>query len=340
MAPVAITMGDPAGVGPEIILKAFHARPHRQHRWIYLGDPQVLAWTAQRLKLPFNATEIQQPEQAAHLPPDTLPMLATKAEANMARLAFGQPDPGHAEATVESIRSACLGCRDGTFDAMATPPINKSVLHAAGIHVPGHTELLAQCCEAGPPVMMLAGQGLRVIPLTIHVALHEVPERLTPQRLTTTLEITAQALKIDFGLNKPRIAVAGLNPHAGEEGAFGRQEIDLIAPVCETMRNKLAPDVEIIGPLPADTMFHPKARQAYDVALCMYHDQALIPIKMLAFGDAVNITLGLPIVRTSVDHGTAYNIAGQGIAEHRSLLSALALAETMADNRTRHSQNP
>ncbi|MBF0626268.1 MAG: 4-hydroxythreonine-4-phosphate dehydrogenase PdxA [Magnetococcales bacterium] len=332
---IAITMGDPAGVGPEILLKAL-ATPLRRGgpRYLFVGDPAVLSWTAHRLGLPLTGQPVATPEEAARLPAGCAGLLATTARVPLERLQFGHPDPALGPATLESIRTAARLALEGRVSAVVTPPINKAVLQAAGCTLPGHTEILADCCGVAHPVMMLAGGGLRVVPMTIHQSLASVPPDITPDRLTRTLATVHQALRVEFGLRAPRLVVAGLNPHAGEGGAFGDEEARVIAPVVAELARRWGAE-SLRGPLPADTLFHAAARRTCDAVVCMYHDQALIPLKMLAFGRAVNITLGLPIVRTSVDHGTAYDIAGSNRADHRSLLAALALAERLVRNRRR-----
>ncbi|MEO5363505.1 MAG: 4-hydroxythreonine-4-phosphate dehydrogenase PdxA [Magnetococcus sp. DMHC-8] len=331
---LAVTMGDPAGIGPEVTLKGSVDGPRRLH----IGDPEVYHRTAAHLGMDMTFREVDSPEAAARLPSRFFAILPTEHRADFGEDApFGRPHQAHAAATVESILTACRLAMAGRVLAVVTPPINKSVLHSAGFRVPGHTEMLAQCAGVAHPVMMLAGEGaqpgdrLRVVPVTIHQSLQTVASSLTAELLRHTLQTTYEALRRDFALSAPRMVVAGLNPHAGEEGAFGREEMDLILPVCQTWAAD-HPGV-LRGPLPADTLFHLEARQGYDVALCMYHDQALIPLKMLAFGRAVNITLGLPIVRTSVDHGTAYPIAGLGVADPGSFRQAITLAVELAANR-------
>lgn len=330
--PLALTMGDPVGIGPEIVLKACAARASDAPPWLWVGDPAVLAWTAHHYGLSCPTVEVQHPHEAMNLPHGVLAVLPTRHGVEVSRAAFGQPDPNHAPAIVESIQTACRLALSGEVAAVVTPPIGKAVLHAAGFHHPGHTEMLGECAGVSDPVMMLTGKGLRVIPATIHQSLRSVPGTLTRESLTRLLDITHAALQRDFGLGDPVIAVAGLNPHAGENGAFGDEEARIITPVCDALRQR---GWKVRGPLPADTLFHEEARRGYDVAVCMYHDQALIPLKMLAFGRAVNVTLGLPIVRTSVDHGTAYDIAGQNRANPDSLGEALALAHAMAQRRAR-----
>ena len=325
---IAVTMGDPAGIGPEVTLKGFTEVPRRVH----VGDPEVYQRIAVRLGLDIIFREVASPEEVLTLSPRHFAILPTINRAGLqVHRPFGYPDPIHAAATVESIKTACHLAMERRVLAIVTPPINKAVLHAAGFDFPGHTELLAQCAGVDRPVMMLAGEGLRVVPATIHQSLLSVASTLTSKFLRLTIQTTYDALRRDFALSKPRIVVTGLNPHAGEDGAFGREEMDIIAPLCQKLA-ELWPGA-IRGPLAADSVFHPEARKTYDAVICMYHDQALIPLKMLAFGRAVNITLGLPVVRTSVDHGTAYPIAGQGVADPGSFMSAVKMAVLLAQNR-------
>ncbi|MBF0177622.1 MAG: 4-hydroxythreonine-4-phosphate dehydrogenase PdxA [Magnetococcales bacterium] len=332
---LAVTMGDPAGVGPEIVLKAFAAQAQQRQRgprWLFVGDHRVLAWSAQRLGLPCIGQPVGSPEEASVLPRHLPGWLATAATVPLEHLRFGVPDTRHAAAVVESIETACRLAVAGRVAGVVTPPIHKGVLHAAGYHIPGHTELLAHCTGAEQAVMMLVGKGLRVVLATIHQSLASVTTTLNSSLLTRIIDTTLTALQRDFGLSHPRLAVTGLNPHAGEGGAFGQEEQAVIAPVCASLAARYPPGT-LRGPLPADTLFHPQARRTYDAVLCMYHDQALIPLKMLAFGQAVNVTLGLPIIRTSVDHGTAFDIAGQGIADPGSLVVALRLAARLVRQR-------
>ncbi|MBF0184700.1 MAG: 4-hydroxythreonine-4-phosphate dehydrogenase PdxA [Magnetococcales bacterium] len=333
---LAVTMGDPVGIGPEVALKGFLA--DRQKR-LHIGDPLVYRRTAEHLQISVPMREVASPEEARQADGDDFLILPTEHRVSQfaeekSAIPFARPQPAHAAATMESILSACRMAVAGRVDGVVTPPINKSVLHSAGYDVPGHTELLAHCAGIAYPVMMLAGEGLRVVPVTIHQSLRSVAETLTFDLLEKTFLITYEALQRDFAIAAPRIMVAGLNPHAGEQGAFGHEEQEIILPVCRKLAQEMPAGV-VLGPLPADTLFHPQARLGYDAILCMYHDQALIPLKMLAFGRAVNITLGLPIVRTSVDHGTAYPIAGQGKADPTSFQLAIQLARQLADNRLR-----
>ena len=325
---VAVTMGDPVGIGPEVSLKGFTPSPRR----IHIGDPEVYRRTAAHLGLKRMFQEVNSVEEAAPLAAEIFAILPTHNRVDWsASIPFGRVNPQHAAATIESIRTACQLALAQRVQAVVTPPINKAVWHAAHFHYPGHTELLAQCTGVDHAVMMLAGEGLRVVPTTIHQSLITVPQTLTRALLQRTLEITYAALRQDFAISQPRIVVAGLNPHAGEMGSFGHEEVEMIAPLIHDLSERW-PGV-ILGPVAADSLFHREARKTYDAVVCMYHDQALIPIKMLAFGRSVNITLGLPIVRTSVDHGTAYPIAGQGVADPGSLMHAVTMAMQLAENR-------
>jgi 4-hydroxythreonine-4-phosphate dehydrogenase len=244
----------------------------------------------------------------------------------------GQPDAGNAPAVIQAIETAVSLCVRGDAAALVTAPIHKAVLNAAGFGFPGHTEFLAHLTGARRAVMMLAGSKLRVVPLTIHMPIAQVPKAITKQAVFETGEIILTALRRDFGILNPRLAVAGLNPHAGEDGMLGGEDMSIVAPAVAALK---ARGFHVRGPLSADTLFHEEARKTYDAALCMYHDQALIPIKTLNFWDGVNVTLGLPIVRTSPDHGTALDIAGQAKADPRSMIAAIRMAADMADARAR-----
>ncbi|MBF0126678.1 MAG: 4-hydroxythreonine-4-phosphate dehydrogenase PdxA [Magnetococcales bacterium] len=332
---IAVTMGDPAGIGPEIVLKAFAAHPWRintRYRLIHIGDPEVYRHTARHLGMEVSFRVFSSLEEAADCPAEQFGILPTGARVELSSFAFGHPDARHAAAVVESVETAARLARDGRVAAMVTPPLHKASMHGGGFDFPGHTELLAHLLGVEHVVMMLTGNGLRVVPATIHQSLASVPGSLTREGLRQVIQITLDAMRLDFGIARPRIAVAGLNPHAGEGGAFGREEIEIIAPVCR----EFATAHLVRGPVPADTLFHSRARSGYDAVICMYHDQALIPLKMLAFGNSINITLNLPIVRTSVDHGTAHDIAGQGSADPGSYVAALMAAEGIAQNRAAH----
>ncbi|TQF79761.1 4-hydroxythreonine-4-phosphate dehydrogenase PdxA, partial [Elioraea sp. Yellowstone] len=244
----------------------------------------------------------------------------------------GRPDPAHGPAIIRSVERAVALARADEAAAVVTNPLAKTTLLAGGIGHAGHTSWLAELAGGGEPVMMLASPLLRVVPVTVHIPFAAVPSALTVERIVAAGRIAAAALRADFGLGRPRLAVTGLNPHAGEAGTIGREEIDVIRPAIEALR---AEGLAASGPHPADSLFHARAREGYDAVLCMYHDQALIPIKTLDFAGAVNVTLGLPIVRTSPDHGTAYDIAGRGVADASSLIAAIELAAAMAARRER-----
>lgn len=324
--PLALTLGDPAGIGPDITLLAYLARATEPiPPFVLLGDPATLAARARALGLDVRIEAIGEPAAAAGLFAHALPVLPVP----MARPATpGRPDPEAAPAVRQSIEQAVALVLAGTASAVVTNPISKAVLYRAGFAFPGHTEFLADLAGRAPSdaVMMLVAADLKVVPVTIHIPLHQVPGALTQGLIVQTLTTVAADLARYFGLARPRIAVTGLNPHAGEDGAMGREEIDIIAPAIAAAR---AQGLDVTGPYPADTLFHAEARKAYDVAVAMYHDQALIPVKTLAFDTGVNVTLGLPFVRTSPDHGTAFALAGTGRASPRSLIEALRLAHAM-----------
>jgi 4-hydroxythreonine-4-phosphate dehydrogenase len=318
-------MGDPAGIGAEIALAAWASRQVAQPFFL-IGDPAHLAPQAARAGVPL--AEIAGPGACAAAFAGALPVLPLALPAPAVP---GQPDPMNAAVVVAAIDRAVALVQAGAAAAVVTNPINKKALRdGAGFAFPGHTEYLAHLAGVTRPVMMLVSPDLRVVPVTTHIALAEVPGALTAALIEETARITATALTRDFGIVRPRLAVAGLNPHAGEQGAMGREEIEVISPALERLR---AEGLEIAGPLPADTMFHAAARARYDVALTMYHDQGLIPLKALDFARGVNVTLGLPFIRTSPDHGTAYDIAGTGKADPTSLIEALNLAAVMASRR-------
>ena len=315
--PIALTAGEPAGVAPEITVKAWEALGARLP-FFWIGDPAHLPEGTKHV-------EIHRPEEAVHASAIGLPVLAQPFPAAAVP---GEPAPENAAAVIASIARAVELVQEGHASAVCTNPINKKALKdGADFAYPGHTEYLAHLAGVKRVVMMLACAALRVVPVTIHIPLARVAHTLKTPLLTDTIRITHAALIRDFGIEAPRIAVAGLNPHAGEGGAMGVEEQVLITPVLDGLR---AEGMDIAGPLPADTMFHPEARARYDVAICMYHDQALIPIKTLDFARGVNVTLGLPFIRTSPDHGTAFDIAGKGIADASSLIAALELADRMA----------
>ncbi len=319
LKPIALTCGEPAGIGAEIALLARAALPDLPFFWI--GDPGHLPDAA-------AFAEIAAPAQAATVPAHLLPVLPHR----FAGLAIpGVPQAANAQGVIDVIARAVALVQDGEASAICTLPIHKKALKdGAGFAFPGHTEYLAHLAGDVPVVMMLACDTLRVVPATIHIALSQVPGALTPALLEQVIRLTAAGLVRDFGIAKPRLAIAGLNPHAGEGGAMGGEEIAMIAPLLERLR---AEGYNLRGPMSADTMFHARARAGYDAAVCMYHDQALIPIKTLDFDGGVNVTLGLPFIRTSPDHGTGFDIAGKGIARPDSTIAALRMAARMADAR-------
>ena len=328
LAPVALTMGEPAGIGGELSLKAWARRAEGLPAFFAIDDPARLAALAARLGLDVPVRAITGPAEASAIFPHALPVLPQPLAMMVEP---GRPDPANAASVRASIARAVELAQTGGASAVVTNPIHKGVMYQGGFRFPGHTEFLAHLVgQDGSEVMMLACPDLRVVPVTIHVSLTEAIRTLSRQAIVATGLATAQALRVDFGIARPRLAVAGLNPHAGEDGAMGREEIDMIAPAVAELQ---AAGIDAFGPLPPDTMFHGAARARYDAALCMYHDQALIPLKTLGFDEGVNVTLGLPIVRTSPDHGTAFEIAGTGKASETSLTAALALAGEIAQNR-------
>jgi len=325
-APIALTIGEPAGIGPELAVAAW-SRLGARLPFFVIGDPDHLRGHGAAIET------IATPSEASRAATSGLPVLAHPFPAPASP---GAPDPQNAEAVIAVIARAVDLVMRGEASALTTGPIHKKALiDGAGFAYPGHTEYLAHLAGVERVVMMLAGPDLRVVPTTIHIALKDVPEHLSPALLSDTIRITEAALRRDFGVESPRIAVAGLNPHAGEGGVMGREEIEVISPVIDALR---AEGLGVTGPHSADTMFHGPARSRYDAAVAMYHDQALIPIKTLAFDEGVNVTLGLPFIRTSPDHGTAFDIAGTGRANPASLIAALELAAQMATARAAQSQ--
>ena len=318
-APVVISCGEPSGIGPEVAARAW-AILAGEVPLVWLGDPRHLP-----RDIPYRV--IDSVTDAAATGKDALPVLPHPFPADAQP---GNPDPRNAQAVIDVIARGVAMVRAGDACALTTAPIHKKALKdGAGFAYPGHTEYLAALAGVDDVVMMLASDQLRVVPATIHIALDQVPVVLTPDKLRRVIEITAQGLRTQFGIPKPRLAIAGLNPHAGEGGTMGRQEHNWMVALIATMQ---AEGFDLAGPLPADTMFHAAARARYDAAIAMYHDQALIPIKTLDFDRGVNVTLGLPFIRTSPDHGTAFDIAGQGIANPTSMVEAIRMAHKMAQS--------
>ncbi len=327
---VVLTRGDPSGIGPELALKAWAAMhaDAMAPAFFIIADPNHLADVARRfgLNVPVEAAD---PAEALTLFPRALPVVGPQCGVTGA---LGAPDTTDAAATVASIETAVELVHSGAADALVTNPIAKEVLQRAGFPHPGHTEFLGELAarfygQKVRPVMLLWSPTLAVVPATIHVPLAQVPRLITRELLIETSETVNADFKRRFGLAAPRIVFSGLNPHAGEAGHMGREEIEIIAPAIAALREA---GIDARGPYPADTLFHASAREKYDVAICMYHDQALIPIKTLAFDSAVNVTLGLPFVRTSPDHGTAFDIAAAGTADPASLIAALRLSAKLA----------
>ncbi len=320
--PLALSMGEPAGVGGEVTLKAWMegASPP----FFVIDAPERLEGLAGRLGMAVPIQAIESPEEALGVFGRALPVLPIKVPVTPVS---GRPDPANAGAVIEAIEKAVTLVQTGRASAVVTNPIQKQSLYEAGFAFPGHTEFLAHLAGGdASPVMMLACPSLKVVPVTIHVSLREAIAALTTEGIVEVARITAAALKNDFGIAKPRLAVAGLNPHAGEGGGMGREDIDIVAPAIGILREE---GIDAFGPAPSDTLFTEPARTGYDAAICMYHDQALIPIKTIDFEGGVNVTLGLPFVRTSPDHGTALDIAGTGQANANSLTAALNMAAGM-----------
>jgi 4-hydroxythreonine-4-phosphate dehydrogenase len=323
--PLAIAMGDSAGIGPEITAKAWKARElHSLPPFFAVGDPQAVTkvWGG-------PVTPIHDPAEAEAVFATALPVLSTGDAGDVVP---GIPDVDSARCALQSLELAVGLARSGTTDALVTAPVSKAQLYQIGFPHPGQTEFVAERCGVADDntVMMLAGPTLRVVPITVHVALAEVPRLISQELIVAKARVTARGLLRNFGIERPRLAFAGLNPHAGEGGAIGREEIDILAPAIAQLRDE---GIDALGPFSADTMFHARARAGYDAALCLYHDQALIPIKTLHFDDGVNTTLGLPIVRTSPDHGTAFGLAGKDQANPGAMIAAIRMAAMQAERR-------
>lgn len=329
--PLAISIGDPAGVGPEIIGKAWEQRKKAGlHPFFAVGDPASFAahWQG-------PVERIDSPEQALQRFDKALPVMHVHS---CGTIIPGQPDLDGAHCALQALEMATGFAKSGNAAGLVTGPVSKAQLYAIGFTHPGQTEFVAERCGIAKnnAVMMLAGPDLRVVPMTTHIPLTNVAGQLDTRLIRQRLRATAKGLQRDFGIANPRLAVAGFNPHAGESGNMGREEIDIFGPAIAKIRDE---GYNVIGPLPADTMFHAEARALYDAALCAYHDQALIPLKTLYFHEAVNLTLGLPIVRTSPDHGTAFAIAGQNIARPDSMVAAIKMAAQSAKNRLSYAQS-
>ena len=329
--PIALTMGEPGGVGPELTLKAWINRRGNGRPFVFVGCAALLREASARFGLDIPVQTVQTSVEASTLFSRALPVLDMPLALDALP---GLALPEHAAAVIACIERAVALARTGAAAAVVTNPIHKNAMHQAGFAYPGHTEFLEAL--AGPPhraIMMLAGAGLRVVPVTIHQSLRSAVNDLTSEMIVETAIGAAVALHGDFGVERPRLAIAGLNPHAGENGDMGDEEIAIIRPAVDQLRSH---GLNVEGPLSSDTMFTARARARYDAAICMYHDQALIPLKTLDMDGGVNITLGLPFVRTSPDHGTALDIAGSGIADPGSLIAALDMAGQIAAHRGRN----
>ncbi|MET3781986.1 4-hydroxythreonine-4-phosphate dehydrogenase [Brevundimonas sp. 1080] len=324
VAPLVLTLGEPAGVGPEIVAAAWKALRTDQTAFAVIGDAALMRTQG------VPVAEIGVPGDAGGLFGSALPVIHRPLPAPVV---VGSPDPANASAVADGIEEAVSFALSGEASGVVTAPIAKAPMYASGFRFPGHTEFIAELTADAPyagtrgPVMMLTAQNLRACLVTIHVALDQVPELVTAERVARTARVVHESLKRDFAIARPRLAMAALNPHAGEGGALGLQERDILIPVAEQLR---AEGIDITDPRPADTLFHDQARATYDAAICMYHDQALIPVKTLDFWGGVNVSLGLPIIRTSPDHGTGFDIAGKGVARPDSLIAAIRLASEMA----------
>jgi 4-hydroxythreonine-4-phosphate dehydrogenase len=327
--PIALTMGEPAGIGGEIALKAWLRRAEGVPSFFAIDDPERLSRLAAMLGWNVPLRAVAGPEEAAACFGEALGVLPRRLAHPVL---MGRPDPANARAVIGAIVSAVELVRSGRASAVVTNPIQKETLYAAGFRHPGHTEFLEELAGGDfKAIMMFALPGLRTVPVTVHVGLKEAIESLRTESIVIAGRIAARALANDFAIPRPRLAVAGLNPHAGEHGAIGREDVEIVTPAVEALR---AEGFAVQGPFPSDSLFHAAARARYDAALCMYHDQALIPIKTIDFESGVNVTLGLPFIRTSPDHGTACDIAGKGIASEASLVAAMRMAAEMAERRS------
>lgn len=330
MSPTAITMGCPVGIGPEIILKYFSSRKKIDSSGpVVVGDLKVLQHTAHHLGINISCREWKPGEP---LPEASIPVYSV-SDLDVQSLQWGKPTKKTGHAMAAYITTAVRLCNQGQLDGIVTCPISKSALQQSGYNYPGHTEMLADLTGDTNFTMMMAGKKLRIVLVTIHCSLKDIANTLSFQTIHERIRLTHSSLLTDFAITTPKIAVAGLNPHAGEDGLFGSEELEFITPAVAKTRRE---GMNVTGPLPPDTVFLKAAQGEYDAVVCMYHDQGLIPFKLLHFSDGVNVTIGLSIVRTSVDHGTAYDIAGKGIADSTSLAAAIKLADQIGSNRKKH----
>jgi len=328
---IGITMGDPAGVGPEVIVKALSdSRIFQICRPVVLGDEGIITRAVEALELKVRVTTARGLRDESYKVGAINVVNISCLDLNVVKP--GKPDQRFGEAVVEYIKAGVRMALEGKIQALTTAPINKEVINRAGYVYAGHTELLAELTDAKDYVMMLSGERLKITLVTTHCRLKDVACLLSIQKILTVIEITDNSLKEYFSFPRPRIAVASLNPHGGEGGIFGDEEERIIIPAIERAR---AMGIDAVGPLPPDSLFYYATRGGYDVVVCMYHDQGLIPLKLLSFKDAVNVTLGLPIIRTSPDHGTAFDIAGTGRADELSLKNAIKLAVSMANKKSK-----
>lgn len=322
---LAVTAGEPAGIGPDLCIQiAQHGHPHEL---VVIADPALLEQRAKQLQLPLTIRKFDAETPAVATPKGTLTVYPVKQ--NIDSVA-GELNSANSQYVLETLRIAAQGCLDGTFHGLVTAPVHKGIINDAGIPFSGHTEFLEELTHTSKVVMMLGTEGLRVALVTTHLPLREIPDAITPELLTEVIEVLHHDLKASFGLSDPHILVAGLNPHAGEGGHLGMEEINVIEPTLDKLRKR---GMRLTGPLPADTLFTEKYLVNADAALAMYHDQGLPVLKYKGFGRAVNVTLGMPIIRTSVDHGTALDLAGTGQADSGSLLTAIDYAAEMAAHR-------
>jgi len=326
---IAVTIGEPSGIGPDLVVQYAQQanQDNRDIQWVAIGDPDLLKRRAEHLGLDLTVKEFDTNSPKVAAGPQEVwiyPIALAEQET------LGQLNPRNSQYVLDTLSHACQGCLDGMYDAMVTAPVHKGVINDAGIPFSGHTEFLEDYTHSKQVVMMLATEGLMVALVTTHLALKDVPAAITPEKLSNVIEVLNQDLQHDFGLNNPRILVCGLNPHAGEGGHMGREEIDTIIPTLNTLREQ---GISLSEPLPADTLFTDKVLNTGDAVLAMYHDQGLPVLKYKGFGAAANITLGLPIIRTSVDHGTALDLAGTGNANGGSFATAMAYACRMAKSR-------
>jgi 4-hydroxythreonine-4-phosphate dehydrogenase len=328
--PLALTMGEPAGIGPELSLDAWLRLRESGTSFVLFADPDLMAAVARNLGRNIPVAVVGTVAEGASRFRTALPIIPVNL---INPVQPGRPDPANAAAVIRSIELAVDAAKRGEAGAVVTNPIQKAALYSAGFRHPGHTEFLGEIAGTGiVPVMMLASPDLRVVPVTIHMSLRGALEALHPDAIVETTQTVVRALRWDFGIETPRVAIAGVNPHAGENGAMGDEDIRIVAPAVERLRKA---GISVAGPMSPDTMFTARARQNYDAAICMYHDQALIPIKTLDVDGGVNVTLGLSIVRTSPDHGTALDIAGKGIADVGSLVAAIRMADMIVSNRSK-----